>query len=356
MPNQPLLLQNRCTFTFYLYNIHNTSEEYLHFIMFCATIELDLLLVSFELLLLHVHSLIGEKCHMISLGRTGIPFIYKDLIIEDQEISLFHKHQLLSDFYIGWAGHFDKVFNNHAFDRTLDLYSLIYCYDGKGYLDVNGKSYIIIPGTAFYLAAGVKHTYGNEVGGYWSGYWVHFQGASGASLTRACFTDSVEVFTVGTNHKLQELYEDILKSLRVGHQMQDVFHASNALRYMLSYIELLRKKPVIDSEQERQLEEVLAYMAQNVRVSLSLDQLATKAHLSKYQFVRSFKKHTGITPVQYFTMLRIKEACDLLIQKGSSIQEISSDLGFENPDYFSTIFKRVMGCPPSKFVKAKGIR
>lgn len=285
---------------------------------------------------------------MINTGH-----IYNDLHLPDDEIIMFRKHKLLSEFYIDWAGQFDETYNNHTQDRSLREHLLLYCYDGKGDLYTQGEHYEIVPGMLFFLAAGTKHTYGNVEGGYWSGYWVHFNGTDSDMLAKSCFIQNVEVLKIGNVAKLQELYEDILNSLRIGHSLDNALHAANALRYMMSYIHLVHRAPVVINNQVRRINDIIAYMGLNVRKSLNLEQLAAMAYLSKYQFIHCFKKHIGLTPMHYFTMLRIKQACIMLIQKDMNVQEISSHLGFKNPFYFSTVFKRITGCAPSEYTKLK---
>lgn len=74
-----------------------------------------------------------------------------------------------------------------------------------------------------------------------------------------------------------------------------------------------------------------------------------------YDYLRKrFKKELGVTPLEYMTNLRMKKAETLLTAMdsgGYSIGEIAEQCGYEDPLYFSRVFKKRFGCSPSRFAK-----
>ena len=67
-----------------------------------------------------------------------------------------------------------------------------------------------------------------------------------------------------------------------------------------------------------------------------------------------FKKEMGVSPLEYMTSLRMKNAESLLSTIGANgyaIAEVAHMCGFENALYFSRVFKKYFGCSPSEFVK-----
>lgn len=72
-----------------------------------------------------------------------------------------------------------------------------------------------------------------------------------------------------------------------------------------------------------------------------------------YDYLRKlFKKEVGLTPLEYMTQLRMKRACVLLTMQGAenySISEIAQLCGFDDPLYFSRVFKKKYGVSPSAF-------
>ena len=70
----------------------------------------------------------------------------------------------------------------------------------------------------------------------------------------------------------------------------------------------------------------------------------SRTYLSKI-----FKLHSGHTISEYITMLKIQEAKKLIRQERYTFTEISDMLSFDNPHYFSTVFKRKTNMTPSEY-------
>ncbi len=73
--------------------------------------------------------------------------------------------------------------------------------------------------------------------------------------------------------------------------------------------------------------------------------------MSTSWFIRSLKQYTGMTPVQYIILIRIAKARTLLESTDYSINEIASIVGYDNPLYFSRIFKKHTGSSPANYRK-----
>ena len=66
-------------------------------------------------------------------------------------------------------------------------------------------------------------------------------------------------------------------------------------------------------------------------------------------FIRNFKEYTELTPTQYLLSLRISNAQTLLESTNYNVTEIADIVGYDNPLYFSRIFKKQSGMSPSEF-------
>ena len=79
--------------------------------------------------------------------------------------------------------------------------------------------------------------------------------------------------------------------------------------------------------------------------------LAIAAGLSVSRLSHLFHAQVGVTPMQYLERLRIQHARELLLMSGRSVSEVAYAVGFENPLYFSRVFRRHAATSPRAFRK-----
>lgn len=92
----------------------------------------------------------------------------------------------------------------------------------------------------------------------------------------------------------------------------------------------------------------------SIKNNLSLDELSANVKLSKYHFLRVFKKELGLTPHQYILMKKIDKTRDLILS-GSTILDASLELGFNDQSHFNRNFKKLYGYTPASLTKNKNI-
>jgi transcriptional regulator GlxA family with amidase domain len=90
-------------------------------------------------------------------------------------------------------------------------------------------------------------------------------------------------------------------------------------------------------------------MRQSLSQPVQIPTLARMASLSPSHFFALFKRQTGFAPMDYFIRLRMQRACDLLDATTLSVKEIAGKLGYEDPFYFSRVFKCMTGMAPSEY-------
>ena len=83
--------------------------------------------------------------------------------------------------------------------------------------------------------------------------------------------------------------------------------------------------------------------------TLTLDDLARTAGLSRFHFLRSFRAMFSATPHQYLTRVRLHRARQLLLEERASVTEVCFEVGFQSLGSFSALFRRRMGEPPASF-------
>ncbi len=96
------------------------------------------------------------------------------------------------------------------------------------------------------------------------------------------------------------------------------------------------------------------FMKQNFKEKLTVKQIAEQSGMSKYYFLREFKKVTGVTVITFLNILRCNNA-QKLISKGEAIWLAARKSGFENDSYFTKVFKKTKGILPSECAQKKGM-
>jgi iron complex transport system substrate-binding protein len=93
----------------------------------------------------------------------------------------------------------------------------------------------------------------------------------------------------------------------------------------------------------------LCYIKDHYKETISLESLADKLNYSPSHLSLLFKDKTGLSPIAYVTKIRTDKAAELLKETDALIHIISSEVGYQDPHYFSRIFKKVKGLTPGDY-------
>ncbi len=96
------------------------------------------------------------------------------------------------------------------------------------------------------------------------------------------------------------------------------------------------------------LKDILSFVQEHYAQELTLDEIAEHVNICKSECCRFFKKYMKMTIFEYILFLRVQNSLPLL-REGESVTKIASMTGFSTPAYYGQIFKRYMGCSPSKY-------
>lgn len=92
-----------------------------------------------------------------------------------------------------------------------------------------------------------------------------------------------------------------------------------------------------------------AYIEENYKKDISLDDVSRSVDISPYYFSKLFKEETGENFIEYLTNLRIERAKKLLQVRDMSIKTVCLETGYSDPNYFSRIFKKQVGVTPTEY-------
>ena len=93
----------------------------------------------------------------------------------------------------------------------------------------------------------------------------------------------------------------------------------------------------------------IEHIHRSFQKTIDVDSLAQMENMSCTAFRCAFKKHTGVSPVEYIIRQRISAACRLLAQTDRSVSAIAADVGYHDQYYFSRIFRKKTGLSPLKY-------
>jgi len=104
-----------------------------------------------------------------------------------------------------------------------------------------------------------------------------------------------------------------------------------------------------DYDAARKVEKALAYMLAHPHQPVRISALGALSGVSTSYFYHLFKLATGSTPNDFLIRARMRRACKLLLNPALSVKEIAHLLGYNDPLYFSRVFKSVSGLPPRSY-------
>ena len=94
----------------------------------------------------------------------------------------------------------------------------------------------------------------------------------------------------------------------------------------------------------------IKYIQFNYSHDIHIDDIAKAVGVSRSHLYRLFMTSIEQSPIDYLTNYRLEEACKLLKSSQLSIAEIAMSVGFFDKFYFSRVFKKVKGVPPSRYL------
>lgn len=288
------------------------------------------------------------------LPKSSIRFLVPKPIIAELSLNVLTKdlYPLAFGHYIEAAGHKAKR-DNHS-DHLLILCvggcgEISFVQEEKGYKQEQKKT--LTSGQALLLPKGTAHKYHANKNKPWTIYWVHLDGhlAEQFTLMLHANENAELIFDVPNLPEVLSEFEQLLACRHATYQFNNFVLASNILRKLFSYFIAQNQLPLSNESNQINLQIIDGYLEENINKQISLEQMAEVSGLSKFHFAKKFQKQTGVSPVRYFLESKIKHACELIDRTQLTIKEVSSRLGYDDPYYFSRLFKKIMGLSPKQY-------
>ena len=112
----------------------------------------------------------------------------------------------------------------------------------------------------------------------------------------------------------------------------------------------LASTPRLDVSDEK-IKAMMGFIHAHYQETISVEDIAKAAHISKRVCFRLFKDNLHTTPLEYLTSYRLRKACQKLVNTNESITQIAYNCGLGSSSYFGKIFRERYGCTPAAYRK-----
>ena len=232
-------------------------------------------------------------------------------------------------------------------------FQLLYIAAGKAHFHIDGEEKIVTAGhmVLYRPKEPQKYEYYGEY--QTESYWVHFTGGDVTNILRSYgLTKEKKVFYCGSGLEYKNHFRSMIQELQM---CKDDYPEMLEIHLRQIFIKLHRYFNTISKVENSQIAEdidkAMLYFSEHYNEDICIEDYAGKHHMSTSWFIRNFKQYTGSTPMQYILSKRIYNAEALLQNEHYNITEISNIIGYDNPLYFSRIFKKVKGISPTEYRK-----
>jgi AraC family transcriptional regulator of arabinose operon len=252
-------------------------------------------------------------------------------------------------------------------DRILDFHVFIYCFSGQMQVIENGVEFIMHPGDTLFLHKGIRHWGSVAADPGTKTFWIHFYD----SETVAPKSNGSLVWDSKPNLFSKEDYRIALLLPKHFHVPNYPYLERNIKKLVDAYqsvepyrqiaISLLSNELFLNlyrlNQQNRTLnksdvlvQKIIVYLENHLECKISSSDLSSFLQLNYKYLSTLFRKHTGSSISSYHERIRVMRAAELLKTTTMNISEVSRSMGYEDPLYFSRVFKKVMGTSPSVYM------
>jgi YesN/AraC family two-component response regulator len=156
--------------------------------------------------------------------------------------------------------------------------------------------------------------------------------------------------------QLERYFEDIHSAVKasnsIPNQLKLIGLTSLFLSQLVSSVRNVENYKAGDKT-NKYIDSAIDYMYKNYSRQIKISDIANDLSINRKYLSRIFKNHLNKSPQEILIALRIRKACELLMETHLSISDISRSVGYEDPVLFSKMFKKLQGSSPLQFKKRR---
>src|SRR5690606_14296302 len=100
------------------------------------------------------------------------------------------------------------------------------------------------------------------------------------------------------------------------------------------------------------IQRIKQYIVEHSHKEISLDGIAQIFELSPIYISKLFKEQLGVNYIAFLTECRLEKARKLMLNPEKSLKEITFEVGYQDPNYFSKVFRKMYGASPTEYRKS----
>lgn len=272
---------------------------------------------------------------------------------ENLEIGYEDKNNYLSVNCSGYQKYITKGSKRLREYGRLD-FQMLYIIKGKGKFRIHENILDVCEGNILIYRPGEMQQYAYFQEDKTEVYWIHFTGYGVEEYLKKIGIWNESIYFVGLDTELIQAYKRVIHELQLKRPLFEIAATAICLELLMK---VGRKRIEVENlskwKKDEDIYRVIEKLHSSYNIKWSISELSNMCNLSSFQFIRYFKRHTGMSPIDYLIKIRMDKAKELLLSSSLNISEISEILGYENSLYFSRIFKKKEGVSPEKYRKDK---
>lgn len=230
-----------------------------------------------------------------------------------------------------------------------DHFLIHYILSGKGVYRVDGREYALGAGDLFIVYPGVPIKYWADAENPWEYAWVGFNGSEADYLLRRTGLSREEPSRHYDDSRIAAALSAITQARGTA-----LYHQARMIGRLYELLSLLLELSGDTGRTPEGFDYVgsaVKFIACNYAASIDVAAIAQAVGVSRSHLYRVFMKGMGATPNEYLTRFRVSQACGLLRGGALPVGLVANSVGYEDPLYFSRVFKRIMGVSPRAYAK-----
>ncbi len=246
---------------------------------------------------------------------------------------------------------YEQCDSNHSWGPALrDHYLIHYVVSGSGTLYANQQKHHVEAGMLFITYPSQVASYQADARDPWQYNWVGFNGTDARRLVKlAGFSRQEPVLHSDEPESTRQLLRCIADAS--GNTAADDAEMAGKLYLFLAHLIRMNRQRPTDDTHQTYVANALRYIQYNYANDIGVADIAQYVGISRSQLYRAFLQDFGVSPHNYLQTYRINEACSLLHDPTYSVAEVAGSVGFNDPLYFSRVFKSIKSCTPSDYRK-----